>query len=116
MLVDEVVDAEWRAEARRSAGRQHVIRPGDVVPERFGNMSAEKHRAGVAHARQPPLGALDAELEVLRRDRVGHVDRVLESVDDEDRAEPGQRAPRRLAPRQLGQLPLDLVGHRLCQR
>ncbi len=37
-------------------------------------------------------------------------------LDDEDRAEAGERASRRLAARQHGQLPLDLAGHRLRER
>ena len=38
--LDEIVDAERRGEARRAAGRQHVIRPGEIVAERLGRVLA----------------------------------------------------------------------------
>src|SRR5213080_3245137 len=44
---DEVVDPEGRAEARRPARREHVVRAGQVVPEGLGRILAEEHGAGV---------------------------------------------------------------------
>ena len=54
----EVVDAERRREARRAAGRQHVVRAGEVVAEGLRRVRPEEDRAGVADARQPSVAGV----------------------------------------------------------
>ena len=54
--LDEVVDAERRREARRAAGRQHVVRSGQVVAERLGRVGADedrRRRGGCAGSQRP---------------------------------------------------------------
>src|SRR5205085_10066327 len=92
--LDEVVHAERRREARAAAGRQHVIRPREVVAEGLGRVLAEEDRAGVPHRWKPALRARDGELEMLRRETVRDVDGLRDARRDERSAVTAERTRR----------------------
>ncbi len=48
--LEEIEHRQPGGEARGAAGRQHVVRAGDVVAHRLRAEAAEEHRAGMADA------------------------------------------------------------------
>ena len=46
--LQEIVETEPRRKARGAAGRQDVVRPGDIIAERFRRIVAEEDRAEAA--------------------------------------------------------------------
>ncbi len=53
--LEEVMDGKARCKSGGSPGGQHVVRTGDVVAHRFGAVSAEEDRAGMADAAEHRL-------------------------------------------------------------
>src|SRR5258708_38902524 len=75
---DEVVRAQRRGKARRTACGQHVIGTGEVVAERRGAKLAHEYRAGRAYPPNPSRRVPEIEFEMLGRDPVGERERLLE--------------------------------------
>ena len=71
----ECARPERAAEARRAAGRQHVVGARGVVAERGRPAGADEDAAGDPAAGARLVGALEGELEVLGRERVGELER-----------------------------------------
>ena len=84
----EVARREHRGEARRAAGRQHVVGAGDVVAERGRARGADEQAAGAAHQRRERLDLRADQLQVLGRERVRELER-LARVGDLDERERG---------------------------
>ncbi len=109
----EVVHAERRAEAHRSAGGQDVRRSGEVVPRGLRGGGADEDRAGRVDVgdHRPGVGHLEAH--VLRGDRVGHLrEPRARRGDDRDPVRLHRRPRDRDARERLERL-LDLPRHGL---
>src|SRR6266576_3954319 len=64
----EIENAEPGGKAGAARGRQHMVRPGDVITDRLRGIAPEEDRAGVMYLRRERVGILDRQLEMLARD------------------------------------------------
>ena len=110
--LDEVVHPERRGEARRAAGREHVVGPGEVVAERLRRVRPDEDGARRGGCAAPSGAGHAPQLEVLRREPVRERDRLGEGRRHHHRAEARQRARGDGAPRQRG----ELLGERSRSR
>src|SRR5439155_231638 len=102
--LDEILCTERRREARRARGWEDVVGTRDVVADHLGGVAAHEDRSRVADARHERRWDAHHQLEVLRRQAVGQLDRVVERRPADHRAV-GLECPRGdLAPRQRGAL------------
>ena len=67
-----------RREARRARRRQDVVRPADIIADRFRRVTAEEDRPGIAHPVAQRLGIGGLDLEMLGRQPVDQRQRGLE--------------------------------------
>ena len=72
------------AKARAAAGGQHVVRPGDIIADRFGRMAAEEHAARMADLGEQRFGIVDRELDMFGGKAVGQGRRLGQQVVDHD--------------------------------
>ena len=77
-----VVRRNWRGETARrepgrSGGREDVVRTGDVVAERGAGSRADEHASGGQDPRRQGSHRPSDQLEVLGRERLGELDRLL---------------------------------------
>ena len=114
--LDEVVHPQRAGEPGGAAGGQGVVRPGEIVPQRLRHMPAEEDAAGIPDAGQQREGIRDRELQMLGRDEVCDLDRLLEAVGQDDLAVVVNARRRNLPAGQRRELPLELLGDRLRQR
>ena len=77
--------------ARGAAGRQHVIRPGDVVAARLRAQRADEHGAG---PRQPRGDGVVVADDVLGRQPLAERDRLVQAARDDDAAVALRARPR----------------------
>src|SRR5574343_1398039 len=87
----EIVDAERRREAGATGGRQHVIRTGAVVTERFRGVVTDENGAGMVNLAHPRIGVGQRQFKVFRRDAVGDGHRLVHVADQDEGAAIGQR-------------------------
>jgi hypothetical protein len=109
--LEEVLDADRRAEARLSAGGQQVVGARQVVADGDRRVVAEQDHAGVVDRLGGHLGPLYGEDQVLGRQLVHDGQGFIEILGDDRRASGRQRVPggSRLAEllELLGELVLD---------
>ena len=79
--LEEVVDGEPGGEAGGAAGRQDVVRPADIVADHLGRVGPEEDRAGVPDLPGQRLRPRADQLEMLRRQRIDQLGRLLDPPD-----------------------------------
>ena len=84
--LEEVEHRQAGGEAGGAPGRQHVVRPGDVVAQRLRAPGAEEGRAGVADAGEQRLRVGGHDLQVLGRQPVGQRRRLVPVAHQDDGA------------------------------
>ncbi len=63
-----------------------MVRPGNVIADRFGRVASQKHRSGMADAREHRFRIVDREFEMFGGKRVDERRRLVEIARDDDRA------------------------------
>ena len=95
--LDEVARRQTLTEARRTAGRQHVVGAGGVVAEGRRGARSDEDRAGVAHPRHERGGVGHVQLEMLGSEGVHQLEgrRRVAAGHDGDAVGAADRARRR---------------------
>src|SRR5262249_12433745 len=78
--------AQRGGEPRRAAGRQRVVRAGQVVAHRHRSVVSDEHRRGARNAGNGGGGIAQQELQVLRSQLVGERQRLVQIAGDDGRA------------------------------
>src|SRR5579862_7562724 len=66
----EIEHAEAGGKPRAACRRQHVIGPRDIIADRFGGVTAQEERAGMADARRELLRLGERHLDMLGGDAI----------------------------------------------
>ena len=115
--LQEVVDGQAGREAGAAVGRQHVVRPADVVADHLGRMGAEEDRAGVADAlgqRAAARATSSSTCSGARRSTSAGA--CVQVRHHHDRAEVAPAGARDGLARQRRELALDRRGDRIGER
>ncbi len=107
----EVIHTERRREARGARRRQHMVRSGAVVAQRFGRVATEEHRARMADL-VGPLGRFGCrDLEVLGGDQVRDGASLVHVTHLHHRATVGQRRADHVLARHVFDELVDAAAH-----
>src|SRR5882724_6587626 len=63
-----------------------MIGSGEIITQRRGGVGTEKYRSGIADSSRPFLGLLHNQLDMLRGDGIGKLERFRHSAHHDDRA------------------------------
>ena len=81
--------------------------PGDIVANDFRRIAAEEDGAGIADLACQALRLGGRDLEMFRREPICERDGLIETIDDDDRAETGPAGARKIGAGQCRELRLD---------
>ncbi len=100
--LEEIVSTQRRGETGGAAGRQNVIGAGQIVAERRRADRADERPHLRLTLREPSRGMADIELQMLGRDSIGQLERLIKIAHHHDRAALRERAPDGFGARQIG--------------
>ena len=83
-FLDEIVHAQRAREPRSAAGGQGVVRPGKVIAQRLGHILAEEDAARVLHRVENRKRVIHADFQMLRRDDVDGLNRLVHIIGHDD--------------------------------
>ena len=114
-LFNKVVDRKRRIEPRGAGGRQCMVRPREIVAERFGRVVSEEYAARVSYLRQQIERLVDTDLKMLRSERVRDVERVVDILSDNDFSVVFERLFCYFVAREFRELSLQFNANIVCK-